>query len=106
MSAPIYSDQDCGWCKGTGQGRPVTSVPCRPCGGTGKQRDYFAEARQRHVDRGLCPAIIRHGPGRQSYTFCERPLDHPQAEHKVVVHVWLWEHDEAIVDDFGEVQER
>ncbi len=104
----IYSDRDCGWCKGTGKGRQAGSPTdtCPPCDGTGKQRDYLAEARKRHTDRGRCPAIIRHGPGRQSYTLCERKLNHPEAEHKVVVHVWLWEGDEASVDDWGQVIER
>jgi hypothetical protein len=70
-----------------------------------KRQLMVAERVKRHTDRGGCPAIIRHGPGRQSDTFCQKPLGH-EGEHEVVVEVWTWKGDEAMVDDWGDVYER
>lgn len=70
------------------------------------ERQRMVEERiKRHTDSGGCPATIKHGPGRQSDTFCQRPLGH-DGNHQVVVEVWDWEGSEAYVDDWGDVHER
>lgn len=54
-----------------------------------------------------CTAVIRHGPGRQSRTRCEERG--PHETHYAANPMepgWEWATDEAIVDDWGNVQER
>lgn len=60
----------------------------------------------RHLDDGLCPAILWHGPGHQSGVFCRRTDEHEIHETVYHGHIFAeWRGIEAMTGFFDEPPE-
>ena len=68
-----------------------------------REKEYLAERKS----EGLCNAILHHGPGHQSRTFCELKGNHKihKTEYGLYRQVMEWKGKEACTDFWDDPKE-